>query len=307
MYLVPFFPSLPATLRLARFPLLATAAADPLAGWSLAAAANGSGSAWLLAGATLASLALYAGGMALNDFFDRGRDAILHPTRPLPSGAAGPAAAFRLGLLLLLAGVALGTLAGECPALVAALLALVVLAYDALLKRNRLAGSLAMGAARGLSLCLGAAAAGDLEAGLGAAALVSAYVTAVTAGSTFEERPTRSGAVVALGLLAAGIPLVGAAAQPRPVFALLPAAALAVWVLGETRRAARRKDTAAIRSLTRAGVSGLPLVDAAPLLGHGLWAAGLVVAALTPLARALATAAAPLIRPAPTAAPAPRS
>jgi 4-hydroxybenzoate polyprenyltransferase len=244
--------------------------------------------------------------MALNDFFDRGRDAILHPTRPLPSGAAGPAAAFRLGLLLLLAGAALGALAGGHAGLVAALLAFVVLAYDALLKRSRAAGSLAMGAARGLSLCLGATAAGSLESGLGAAALVSAYVTAVTAGSTFEERPGRSAAVAALGLTAAAIPLVGAAGQPRPAFALLPAAVAAAWVLGGTRRAVRRKDAASVRSLTRAGVSGIPLVDATPLLGHGLLAVGLTVAALTPLARALAIAAAPRIRPGPTAAPAPR-
>jgi 4-hydroxybenzoate polyprenyltransferase len=290
-----------------RFPLLATAAADPLAGWSLAAAADGGGPAWTLAGATLASLALYAGGMALNDFFDRRRDAVLHPTRPLPSGAAGPAAAFRLGLLLLLAGAAIGTLAGERPALVAALLAFVVLAYDALLKRSRLAGSLAMGAARGLSLCLGAAAGGDLWAGLGAAVLVGAYVAAVTAASTCEERPRRSRAVAALGLAAAAVPLVGAVLQPRPAFALLPAAVAAGWVLRETRRAASGKDARSVRALTRAGVSCIPLVDAAPLLGHGLWAGGLVVAALTPLARALATAAGPPVRTGTPAATAPRA
>lgn len=56
---------------------------------------------WTWLGASL----LYAGGMALNDYFDRDFDLRFRPARPIPSGHISPAAAWYGGLGLLAAGV----------------------------------------------------------------------------------------------------------------------------------------------------------------------------------------------------------
>ena len=57
-------------------------------------------------GVLAASLCLYAGGIALNDFFDRNLDAVERPERPIPSGIVPAITAGLLGFSLLLAGVA---------------------------------------------------------------------------------------------------------------------------------------------------------------------------------------------------------
>ena len=117
--------------------------------------------------ATLATLAmliaasslLYIAGVVLNDVFDLEIDRRERPERPMPSGRVSLDAARRLGWRLLVLGVALGTGAvfftGQLrPGVVAALLATVILLYDAWLKRTPL-GPLAMGACRMLNVLLG--------------------------------------------------------------------------------------------------------------------------------------------------------
>ena len=71
-------------LQLVRLPNLFTAAADPLAGWLLVGGDLGEARGW---GPLVASgVALYAGGMVLNDVFDYEVDRLERPGRPLPSG-----------------------------------------------------------------------------------------------------------------------------------------------------------------------------------------------------------------------------
>ena len=76
-------------LELLRPPNVMTAVADVLAGYAVAGLSNWAALPWLLG----ATACLYAGGVVLNDFFDRHLDARERPERPLPSGrvpAAGP-------------------------------------------------------------------------------------------------------------------------------------------------------------------------------------------------------------------------
>lgn len=86
--------------RLLRLSLLPTAVADIAAGavWAQGGFEFARPQPWLL---VAASLCVYHGGMALNDWADRAADARARPARPIPSGAIAPRAALAVGLALL--------------------------------------------------------------------------------------------------------------------------------------------------------------------------------------------------------------
>ncbi len=157
---------------------------DALAG--VAATGSAPGSRTLLAIGS--SLCLYEAGMALNDWADRDIDAVERPHRPLPSGRVRPAAALTAACALTGAGLALAARAGRPALAVAVPLAATVWVYDLGLKHTP-AGPVAMGAARGLDLLLGAAATtGRARPALPSAALLGTHTLAVTTVSRQEAQ-----------------------------------------------------------------------------------------------------------------------
>ncbi|MCK6446247.1 MAG: UbiA family prenyltransferase [Planctomycetes bacterium] len=140
--------------RLLRLSLLPTAIADIAAGavWAQGSFDFGRPELWLL---IVASLCVYHGGMALNDWADRGEDARKRPDRPLASGAVASrhALAVGFGLLLLAPCLAYGA-DPVCGAIVLAVSAFAAL-YD-LVGRGAWLGPLLLAACR----------AGNLGAGL---------------------------------------------------------------------------------------------------------------------------------------------
>ncbi|MFF0889720.1 SCO3242 family prenyltransferase [Streptomyces sp. NPDC003456] len=170
--------------ELLRLPALFSVPGDALAG---AAAAGAVPNARTLL-AIGSSLCLYEAGMALNDWADRDVDAVERPHRPLPSGRVRPAAALTAACLLTGAGLALAARAGRPALAVAAPLAATVWAYDLGLKHTP-AGPVAMGAARGLDLLLGAAATiGRTRPAAPSAALLGTHTLAVTTVSRQEAQ-----------------------------------------------------------------------------------------------------------------------
>ncbi|GAB2850373.1 UbiA family prenyltransferase [Streptomyces deserti] len=170
--------------ELLRLPALFTVPGDALAG-AAAMGARPDGRTLLAIGS---SLCLYEAGMALNDWADREEDATDRPHRPLPSGRIRPATALTAACALTGAGLALATRAGRPALAVAAPLAATVWAYDLTLKHTP-AGPVAMAAARGLDLLLGAAATtGRTRVALPSAALLGTHTLAVTSVSRQEAR-----------------------------------------------------------------------------------------------------------------------
>ncbi|MEV8592835.1 UbiA family prenyltransferase [Streptomyces sp. NPDC052012] len=139
--------------ELLRLPALFTVPGDALAGAAALGTRPGRGTLLAIG----SSLCLYEAGMALNDWADRTEDAVDRPHRPIPSGRIHPAAALTAATALTAAGVGLASRAGRTPGTLAGALAATVWAYDLGLKRTP-AGPLAMGAARGLDVLLGATA-----------------------------------------------------------------------------------------------------------------------------------------------------
>ncbi|MET9384528.1 SCO3242 family prenyltransferase [Streptomyces sp. NPDC002928] len=167
-----------------RLPALFTVPGDALAG-AATTAAHPDFRTLLAMGS---SLCLYEAGMALNDWADREEDARERPHRPVPSGRIRPATALTAACVLTAGGLALAARAGRPALAVAAPLAATVWTYDLALKHTPF-GPLAMAAARGLDLLLGAAAtSGHLREALPSAAVLGTHTLAVTAVSRQETR-----------------------------------------------------------------------------------------------------------------------
>lgn len=188
--------ALRAWAELLRLPALFTVPGDALAGALASGTRINSGTALAIA----SSVCLYEAGMALNDWADRAEDAVDRPHRPLPSGRIRPSAALAASGALTAAGLALAAAAGRPARTVATSLAATVWAYDLALKHTP-AGPVAMAAARGLDLLLGAAATGGrIRPALSSAATLGAHTLAVTAVSRHEAHGGSTG--VPLGALA---------------------------------------------------------------------------------------------------------
>ncbi|MFJ5173453.1 SCO3242 family prenyltransferase [Streptomyces griseoviridis] len=189
-------PDLRAWAELLRLPALFTVPGDALAG-AAAASATVNSRTLLAIGS---SLCLYEAGMALNDWADRDEDTRDRPHRPLPSGRVRPASALTASCVLTAAGLTLAARAGRPALAVAVPLAATICAYDLALKHTP-AGPVAMAAARGLDLLLGAAATtGRARDAVPSATLLATHTLAVT---TVSRRETTGGSpLVPLAALA---------------------------------------------------------------------------------------------------------
>lgn len=256
--------ALRAYLELLRPPNVVTAVADVLAGYAVAGRWHGSRLPFLLG----ATACLYAGGVVLNDYFDRAVDAAERPERPIPSGRVPAGVAGTLGSGLLVAGVVLAFAATRAAGGVAIALAACVLVYDAWAKRHAFVGPLTMGVCRGLNLVLGMAAVPSAAADHWSLALLSvAYIAAVTMVSRGEvhggRRAVAAIAVAAVGGVVVALAVVALRSDGSAIPALVLTAALA-WRVGP-RFVAVYGDPrpVVIRRAVQTGVLSLVLLDAA--------------------------------------------
>lgn len=242
--------NLRAWAELLRLPALFTVPGDALAGAAATGLRPGRGT-FLAIGS---SLCLYEAGMALNDWADRDEDAIDRPHRPIPSGRVTPTAAFTAAVALTAGGLALASRAGRPALATATALAGTVWAYDLGLKRTP-AGPLAMAAARGLDLLLGATATAT-----GASAGARADAAARTATAT-DAGPAGSAAKTS--------PKTPRSAEATATCPSLAAAARAALPSAATLAAHTLAVTTVSRHETQGGSTGAPLGALATTLALG--------------------------------------
>ena len=256
-----------------------------LAGYALAGLQNPPALPWLLG----STMCLYAGGIVLNDFFDRDVDRVERPERPIPSGRVPARAAALMGSLLLVAGVICASAAGRTASSVALAIAAFVLLYDAWGKRHPFVGPANMGLCRALNLLLGATAAPDtLSEQWPVASIPFSYIVAVTALSRGEVYGGRRGiatfALISLSAALAGLALIVFRAA-HPLASGLVLAVLAWRVVPPFLDARRLPDSGRIRKAVKRGVLSLALVNAVigtayagPMFGAIVVATALVAA-----------------------------
>ena len=151
---------------------------------------------WLRAAfAMAAALCLYMRGLITNDIHDLAEDRADRPGRPLASGRIPLKTARRAASVLGIAGMVLATLNGPAGCVIGLALVVTIFAYNSSLKRHPALGPLSMGACRGLSVLLGATAAGwsgqlhwQVLVPMGVVWAYIASVTAIAAGETEQRR-----------------------------------------------------------------------------------------------------------------------
>ena len=281
-----------AWLQLFRAPNLLTVPGDPIAGFLLAQATGLSATRpdirLALAGAV--SLLIYAAGLLWNDWFDRPEDLRERPSRPLPSGRVRAGQVALVANALVAAAVAVAAVAGRTTLWVAVVLGAVVLAYDMVLKRVALLGPLAMGACRGLSVLVGAAAFGrdglTCPPVIAAAGGITLYVAAVTwlaRGETRQKTVTdqKVAITVALGvwLVAVAVALLVAGAvqaQWQRTMVLLLVVLASAWLRSCLWALGPRPEPQLVQRTVGGLIRGIILVQAMLVLVAG-WT-GLTIA-----------------------------
>lgn len=285
---------LAAYAALVRVPNLFTAPPDVLLGAALAVASGASAPPAAVGAVAVASVLLYAGGTTLNDYFDAPVDAEERPERPIPSGRVARRSALLLGGAFLAGGVVVAGLATVRAGVVAAVLASVVLLYDGVLGGGP-AGFLAMGAARGLDVLLGAAAVVALAAlaawAVAVAAVVAGYVAAVTYVAADEatgvDRRRVVAAAAAAALAALAVPAALAAAGATPVrlgVGTAVAGGFVLWVGRPLSAAYADPSPDVVGPAVGACVLGLVVLDAAFAAVAGVGWTLLVLGFLVPAA-----------------------
>jgi 4-hydroxybenzoate polyprenyltransferase len=261
-------PGLPSSRALAYLQLLrpanvVTALADVLAGYAVAGLPVTPALAWLL----LSTACLYAGGIVLNDVFDRHLDATERPERPIPSGKISAGTAGSLGAALLFLGVAAAFGAGGAAGLMALAIAAAVVVYDAWGKHQTVLGPVNMGLCRALNLMLGVAASPQvLSTAWPLGLLPLTYIAAVTVVSRGEVRGGgRPVAWVSFGLVAGVVGALGWLALTAGLersWTCLIVLMLGWRVLPAFWRVTQTPDPATARLAVRTGVISLVLLDA---------------------------------------------
>jgi 4-hydroxybenzoate polyprenyltransferase len=240
-----------------------------------------------------ASSLLYTSGMVLNDVFDMEVDSRERPQRPLPSGQVPLVQAQRLGWWFLAAGIALAWLAGMAaggavgpwwrPGLVATLLAVCVVWYDAGMKRT-LAGPLVMGSCRFFNVLLGMSIhaiprvpgreiLGWDPAQVVIAAGMGTYIVGVTVFARSEAaRSPRGALALGIAIMAAGIALLAAFPSWFPAsldYRLDPQAmwplvmvVMSIWILRRCMIAVLTPDPRYVQSAIKFCLMSLIVLDA---------------------------------------------
>lgn len=274
-------------LELVRAPAVLTVLGDTLAGGS-AAGHTLSGRRIVL---PLASACLYAGGMALNDYADRGTDSRERPERPIPSGRISAGNALTAAAALTVAGLGLSAAGGGRRAFAVGLpLAAAIWTYDLLAKHQAVSGALIMGTCRALDVLMGAGS-GHLRPALGAAGIMGVHTAAVTLLSRGEVEgtttATASGVAACTGLLAGAV-LAGSAGSRNQGLAVLAAtAAYTARCAPAQVRAARSPVARNALEATKAGIRAMVPLQAALTLRQGNVAAAGVLASVDLLGKIL--------------------
>lgn len=242
----------------------------------------------------LSTVGLYGGGVVMNDVFDAELDARERPERPIPSGLVSRSEAGVLGVILLLAGIALAFQVSVLSGLIALTIAVAAVIYDKFSKHDAILGPINMGLCRGLNLLLGVSIVESLAYEYWYLALVPIiYIAAITMISQGEVHGGRKSTLyfaAALYVLAMISILYASTVHDEVIPTMIFIALWAAMVFIPLRAAIRNPEGRMIGRAVKAGVLALILMNAAWASAFGVWYVALIVILLLPVSVLLAKA-----------------
>ncbi len=271
-------------LELVRAPAALTVIGDTMAG-GYAGGGRLHGRRWLL---PLASVFLYSGGMALNDYADRELDAVERPERPIPSGRIAPRRALGIAAACMTVGLGLAATGGGRRAVAVALpLVAAIVSYNTVFKDTPV-GPASMAACRGLDVMMGA---GGARRAAPAAATVALHTAGVTAQSRGEVHGG-STAVALAGIAVTGATTIaavsgGADRGGAMAGALAGGAAYVGTVLPSQLAALGDPSAANVRTATRSGIGAMIPLQATLVARTGALVPAMALAAVDLVRRGL--------------------
>lgn len=285
-------------IRLCRPANLPTAMADILAGAAISGLSFGvlfeeyfsfnfSLNAFLL---VLASVFLYAGGVVLNDVFDLKLDLKERPERPIPRGIVSLRTAAVFGTFLLLSGIIMAFLVNHLAGIVAFVLALTIILYDAVSKKYEILGPLNMGVCRALNLILGMSIYGEILSWK-LAIIPLIYIYAITLISRGEVHGDNKKNIIRAAILYAAViflVFITIANTGLKWSALACLGFFAFLIMGSLVKAFRKNSPKNIKKAVITGVLSIIVLDATFVMAYDTWMFGLIVLLLLPVSMLMA-------------------
>jgi len=272
---------------------IVTAIADILAGAAVASAFISSFQPLNLFWLIIATTGLYGGGVVFNDFFDADLDKIERPERPIPSGAATRKNAFILGALLFTLGISAAFQVTSVSGILACLITIFAVSYNAVTKHIELLGPLNMGLCRGLNLMLGVSLVPEIVFSYWFLMCIPIiFIAAITSISKGEvsgsgKQPLYIAACFYL-LVFSAIVLLGASSKNYSWQNLPFALLFGVAVTPSIIRAIKDSSAEKIRAAVKAGILSLIIMNAALAAAFGGFLFGLIILLLLPFSKFLA-------------------
>lgn len=288
--------SIIAHLHLMRPANVITAIADILAGFAISGAGLQLFSSpidevslfysllWLI----LATVGLYGGGIMFNDVFDAELDKIERPERPIPSGKASVVSASIVAVILLIIGILASWQVSALSGIIAIVVALLAVLYNAWGKHQTIFGPVNMGLCRGGNLLLGVSVVPVALQGLWFIALIPViYIAAITMISRGEvhggSKKALMGGAVMYSVIVFSIMLLAFYSEIS-WWQVLPFVILFVFLIySPLIKALRKPAPQLIGKAVKAGVLSLIVLNASIATVFAGWVYGLAVLLLLPL------------------------
>lgn len=240
----------------------------------------------------LSTAGLYSGGVVMNDVCDAELDKIERPERAIPSGRISRANATKLGISLMVIGIIAAFIVSWVSGLLATIIAISALIYDAYTKPLLLVGPVNMAFCRACNLLLGVSIVAGMISTYWMLFFVHLfYISAVTLISKGEVNGGNKNMLITAFVLyiAALSVVISLVFTPHfNVWEALPfLVVLAYFIFTPLLKAFQTLESGLVRKAVKFGILGLIILDAGMAAGYAGWWYGLLMLLLLPLCMVL--------------------
>lgn len=236
----------------------------------------------------ISTIGLYGGGVVMNDVYDASLDTVERPERPIPKGIISKNQAVALLVILLIIGIAAAFLVSFTSGLIAILIAIFSLVYNAYTKPALILGPINIGLCRALNLLLGISVVSVTLPSLWMLMFIPLiYISGVSLISKQEVTVTNKNmliiALVLYTLAVAGVLSLYYLPDFNLLFALPYLFLFVIAAFSSLLNAYFKPQPQQIRKAVTLGIVSLIVLDAAIASGYAGWWYGLILLVLIPL------------------------